>query len=170
MNLPTERRSVFIATVSSRRYNNLIEEGEYTDPSGDLAEKIFREAGFRDIKRVLIKDDPMMIKEVVKMASKEGYSILIFIGGTGVAKDDYTVETLKKLFDKEIPGFNVLYTLYSEREVGVRAMASRASAGFIDNLLVYAIPGSIKAVRLCIERLILPEAEHLIKVRRGLKH
>ena len=163
-------KSVLIATVSSRRYNTLLEGGEYTDQSGDLAEKLFKSAGYRNIKRVLIKDDSKMIKEVVDMAVKEKFSILVFIGGTGVAKDDVTVETLKTLFDKEVPGFNILYTIYSEREIGVRAMASRASAGFIKGVLVYAIPGSIKAVKLCVEKLILPEADHLIKIHFGLKH
>ena len=163
-------KAVLIATVSSRRYQTLIEGGEYSDVSGDLAEKMFKSAGYREVKRVLIRDDPQMIKEVIDMAVKEGYPILIFIGGTGVAKDDITVETLKNMFEKEIPGFNILYTLYSEREIGVRAMASRASAGFIKGILVYSIPGSPKAVKLCIEKLILPEAEHLIQIYKGLKH
>ena len=163
-------KSVLIATVSSSRYDALIEGGEYSDTSGDLAEKLFKSAGYRRVKRVLIKDDPKMIREVVDMAGKEGYPILVFIGGTGVARDDITVETLKEMFEKEIPGFNILYTIYSEREIGVRAMASRASAGFIKGILVYSIPGSPKAVKLCIEKLILPEAEHLIQIYKGLKH
>ncbi len=161
---------VIIATVSSRRYKNLLEEGMYKDESGDLAESLFERAGYRSIKRVLIRDDPDMIKNIINMAVKEGFDIVVFIGGTGVAKDDVTVETIKKFLDKELPGFHVLYTLYSEREIGVRAQASRATAGFHKDVLIYAIPGSPRAVKLCIEKLILPEAEHLIKIRKGFKH
>ncbi len=163
-------KSVLIATVSSRRYTRLVESGEVSDPSGDIAERLFRLNGFRDIKRVLIRDDESMIREVVDMARKEGYPLIVFIGGTGVAKDDITVETLHSMFTKDIPGFNILYTLYSEKEIGVRAMSSRASAGFIGDILVYAIPGSPKAVELCIKKLIIPEYEHLMVIRRGLKH
>ncbi len=166
----TGKPSVLIATVSSRRYNKLLRGEEFTDSSGDIAEKLFRSAGFKSIKRVLIKDDRDMIKRVVEMAAKEGYNLIVFIGGTGVAEDDLTVETLRDMYDKELPGFNVLYTLYSEREIGVRAMASRASAGFIGKTLVYALPGSEKAVKMCIEKLILPEYDHLLKIRMGWKH
>ncbi len=161
---------VILVTVSSRRYKNLLEEGEYKDESGDLAETLLERAGYKSVKRVLIKDDPKMIRDIIDMAVKEGVDIVIFIGGTGVAKDDVTVETIKKFFDKELPGFNILYTLYSEREIGVRAQASRATAGFYKDILLYAIPGSPAAVKLCIEKLILPEAEHLLKIRRGFKH
>ncbi len=161
---------VLIATVSTSRYDKLMEGGKIEDVSGDLAEKLFRKAGYREVKRVLIRDDPDMIRRTVDMARRESYNILVFIGGTGVAKDDYTYETLRRMFEKEITGFNTLYILYSEKEIGVRAMASRATAGFVKGVLVYAIPGSPKAVELCIERLILPEADHLIKVYRGHKH
>lgn len=161
---------VIIATVSSRRYKSLLEAGEYRDESGDLAEALLERAGYKNIKRVLIRDDPNMIKDIINMAVKEGFDIVIFIGGTGVARDDVTVETIKKFFDKELPGFNILYTIYSEREIGVRAQSSRATAGFYKDILLYAIPGSPNAVKLCIEKLILPEVEHLLKIRRGLKH
>ena len=161
---------ILISTVSTRRYKSLLEFGEYEDKSGDIAVSIFERYGYRNIDRILISDDTKMIKEVIDIALKKGVDILIFIGGTGVAKDDVTVETLKKFFDKELPGFNVLYTVYSERQVGVRALSSRATAGFIKDMLVYALPGSPNAVQLCIEKLILPEAEHLLKIRRGYKH
>jgi len=166
----SNRLSVLIATVSTRRYRSLLEGEEYKDESGDLAEKMFINAGFRPIKRILIKDSPEMIRKAVDMAVAEGFDVLLFIGGTGVAKDDVTVEVVSELFEKEIPGFNILYTLYSEREVGPRAMSSRASAGIYKNVLIYAVPGSVRAVKLCVEKLIIPEARHLLMVYRGLKH
>jgi len=99
---------VLIATVSTSRYDRLMEGEKIEDVSGDLAEKLFRRAGYRDVKRVLIRDDPEMIRRTVDMARRESYNILVFIGGTGVSRDDYTYETLRKMFEKEITGFNTL--------------------------------------------------------------
>ena len=46
--------------------------------------------------------------------------------------------------------------------VGAAAMLSRAVGGLIGSLVTLAIPGSTAAVRLAMERLIIPELRHLV--------
>ncbi|MCQ4350006.1 MAG: molybdenum cofactor biosynthesis protein, partial [Sulfolobales archaeon] len=66
-----------------------------------------------------------------------------------------------------IEGFSDLFRLYSEREIGSAAYLTKASAGIIKNKLVYLLPGSPDAVRLAVEKLILPEAGHLVYLIRS---
>jgi molybdenum cofactor biosynthesis protein B len=42
-------------------------------------------------------------------------------------------------------------------------MASRAVAGVYKNKIIFSLPGSSNAVRLGMEKLILPELVHLVK-------
>ena len=48
------------------------------------------------------------------------------------------------------------------QEIGPAAMLSRAVAGLMDTTVVFSMPGSPAAVRLAMERLILPELGHLV--------
>jgi molybdenum cofactor biosynthesis protein B len=66
-----------------------------------------------------------------------------------------------------LPGFGELFRYLSYQEVGSRAMASRAIAGVYQNLLVFSLPGSTNAVKLALEKLILPEILHLVKQING---
>jgi len=169
MSLPHEYRlsvkpKTYVVTVSTSRYSNLIQGYEYNDPSGDLAEEILRENGIEDIERILIKDDINMIREVVDRAINSGVHMIIFIGGTGISETDVTIEALKPLFKKELTSFNTLFTIYSEAEVGSRAVSSRATAGVIDKILVFALPGSPNAVKTALRKIILKEYEHLLYI------
>jgi len=169
MSLPHEYKlrmkpKTYIVTVSTSRYNSLIQGYEYHDQSGDLAEELLRGYGIEDIERILIKDDINMIREVLDRAIKSGAHMIIFIGGTGVSDSDVTIEALKPLFKKELTSFNTLFTMYSEAEVGSRAISSRATAGIIDKILVFALPGSTNAVKTALKKIILKEYEHLLYI------
>jgi len=154
----------YIVTVSTSRYEKLKKGEEVDDPSGDLAEHLLRKEGIKEIKRILIKDDSSMIKKVIRDAQERGVNLIIFIGGTGVSQDDVTIETIKPFFKKELTAFQVLFTLYSMEEVGSRAISSRSTAGFIDDILVFALPGSKNAVETALSRIILKEYEHLLYI------
>jgi molybdenum cofactor biosynthesis protein B len=114
--------------------------------------------GFR-----LIKDEPEQILKAVEDAAGAGVRALIFNGGTGIGRRDSTVETLRKLFDKELPGFGELFRIMSFQEIGSPAMMSRAVAGTCRGMIVFALPGSPQAARLAMEELILPELGHAVR-------
>ena len=51
--------------------------------------------------------------------------------------------------------------MLSYQEVGAAAMLSRSTAGVFAGKVIFTTPGSPNAVRLAMEKLILPEAQHL---------
>ena len=83
-------------------------------------------------------------------------------GGTGIARRDSTFEAIDALIEKRLPGFGELFRMLSYAEIGPAAMLSRATAGTIGGALVFCMPGSTGAVRLAMEKLIIPELPHLI--------
>ena len=86
---------------------------------------------------------------------------VIFTGGTGVAARDVTPDVIGPEFDRSIPGFGELFRMLSYEEIGSAALLSRAIAGLKQGKIVFVIPGSRGAVRLAMEKLILPELGHL---------
>jgi molybdenum cofactor biosynthesis protein B len=82
-------------------------------------------------------------------------------GGTGVSQRDGTVEVVEALLEKELKGFGELFRYLSYGEIGSSAMLSRTLAGVSAGKIIFCLPGSSAAVRLGMERLILPELGHL---------
>jgi molybdenum cofactor biosynthesis protein B len=62
--------------------------------------------------------------------------------------------------------YGELFRMLSYTEIGAAAMLSRATAGLIGNLVVITMPGSPAAVRLAMEKLIVPELGHLVREAR----
>lgn len=83
-------------------------------------------------------------------------------GGTGFTKRDVTIEAIQPLLEKEMVGFGELFRFLSYEQIGSAAMLSRALAGSMNNMMVFCMPGSTNAVRLAMEKLILPEIRHLV--------
>jgi len=83
------------------------------------------------------------------------------MGGTGLTKDDITVETMRKLFDREIEGFGELFRQISFKDIGTAAYLTRATAGIIKNKVVYCLPGSPAAVKTAL-KIIMPELNHIL--------
>ncbi len=133
-----------------------------TDESGAAICSLLEGAGHTLVGRQVIKDDPSAIRAALASASAAGARAVIFNGGTGIGRRDSTVETLSPLFEKEIPGFGELFRQLSYQQIGSPAMMSRAAAGSIQGMVVFALPGSPQAVRLALEALILPELGHAV--------
>ncbi|TFG18105.1 MAG: molybdenum cofactor biosynthesis protein MoaB [Promethearchaeota archaeon] len=88
--------------------------------------------------------------------------VLIFSGGTGITKKDITIETVVPYFDKEIPGFGEIFRFLSYKEIGNSTILSRATAGVINNIIAFLIPGSKNAVKIALEQIIAPELPHVL--------
>jgi len=151
-----------ILTVSTSRY----EDREKRDLTGDLAEELLRGSGNEIVERSICPDDPEMIREaVLRMAKKS--DVVVVCGGTGIHPRDLTVEALKPIFEKEITGFGEIFRFLSYEEIGPAAMLSRATAGVVESAIVYLLPGSPDAVRLALEKMIIPESAHAVWTARG---
>jgi molybdenum cofactor biosynthesis protein B len=53
--------------------------------------------------------------------------------------------------------------MLSYQEIGSAAMLSRATAGIAGGRAIFMLPGSPAAVRLAMEKLILPELGHVVR-------
>jgi len=92
--------------------------------------------------------------------------VVVTTGGTGFSPRDVTLEAVGPLLERPIEGFGELFRMLSYQQVGAAAMLSRAAAGIIAGgggaKALFLLPGSPKAVALALEKLILPEAGHLL--------
>ena len=111
----------------------------------------------------IVKDDIDTIQNAVKKHLEAGVDAVITTGGTGIARRDVTIEAVTPLFDKEIEGFGELFRMLSYTEdIGSRSLLSRATAGTHDHQLIISLPGSSGAVKLGMEKLVMPELNHLV--------
>ncbi|MBC1520649.1 MogA/MoaB family molybdenum cofactor biosynthesis protein [Listeria aquatica] len=138
-----------------------------TDASGMMIKELLEASGHPVLERVLVPDDADEIRLALKRLEEKQISCLISTGGTGISKRDVTFEALFQQIEQEIPGFGELFRMISYQEIGSKAMASRAFAGFTKrDSLFFALPGSKNAVQTGMQNLILPELPHLIAERR----
>ena len=132
-----------------------------TDTSGALIKARLAEAGHETSAYHLVPDDAGEVSALLSRLAGTVDAVLLN-GGTGIGRRDTTYEAVAAVLEQTLPGFGELFRMLSYREVGSGAMLSRAVAGVYRRTLVFSMPGSPGAVRLAMERLILPELEHLV--------
>ncbi len=153
---------VAILTVSGSR-------DEDNDESGDLIEKVLREAGHEVVVRGWVPDEVVPI-QTRALELLDDAQALVVTGGTGLAPTDVTPEAFRDLFDRPWPGFGEAFRLASREDVGEKAWLSRATAGLVRRehgfCPVFLLPGAPGAVELGVRKLILPLLPHIL----GLVH
>ena len=147
-----------IITVSDTRNKD-------TNKSGKLMIELLEQSGHQISDYVIVKDEAIPIQdEILKGCNREDIDAILINGGTGIAKRDVTIETVKSLLNKEIVGFGELFRMLSYQEdIGSAAILSRAIAGVVNNRAVFSTPGSTGAVKLAMNKLILPELGHVVR-------
>ncbi|MGQ9726261.1 MAG: MogA/MoaB family molybdenum cofactor biosynthesis protein [Candidatus Bathycorpusculaceae bacterium] len=157
--------AIFICSTS--RYQKMEMGEKVEDLSGDLIEAFLKNAGHKVVLRKLIPDDKALIEESVKQAfAHANLDAIVFCGGTGIAPSDITIETILPFLEKTLPGFGEIFRRLSYDEIGSAAILSRALAGVAKGKALFCVPGSPDAVKLCFEKLILPEVGHIVKHAR----
>lgn len=138
-----------------------------TDGSGQLIKQLLLDAGQVVGAYTIVKDEPAQIQtQMAALSQGLELDALIFNGGTGIASRDTTYDAIAVLLEKTLPGFGELFRFLSYQEIGSRAIASRAIAGVYQGKLVFSLPGSTNAVKLAMQKLILPELVHLVSQLR----
>jgi molybdenum cofactor biosynthesis protein B len=133
-----------------------------TDTSGQFIREAVTAAGHRLARYALVKDDPAQIRpELQEALDDRDVAVIVTNGGTGISLRDNAYETVVSFLDKQLDGFGELFRMLSYDEIGAAAMLSRAVGGIARGKIVFSLPGSTKAVKLGIEKLILPQAGHL---------
>jgi molybdenum cofactor biosynthesis protein B len=147
----------FIVTVSDTRT-------EATDASGRAIADLLTAAGHAVAGRTIVKDEAELVRGTLErqLASTDVQAI-ITTGGTGITARDSTYEVVTGLLQKRLDGFGELFRMLSFEQIGPAAMMSRACAGLVAGHIVISLPGSEAAVRLAMERLVIPELGHLVE-------
>lgn len=147
----------FVLTVSDTRTPD-------TDTSGGAIADLLRAAGHVVCGTAIVKDDPELVRgTIVRHLANADVDVVITTGGTGITSRDSTYEAIAGLLQKRLDGFGELFRMLSYEQIGAAAMMSRACAGLAAGRIVISLPGSEAAVRLAMEKLVLPELGHLVQ-------
>jgi molybdopterin adenylyltransferase len=150
--------SVHIITLSDRAFN-----GFYDDLSGprviELLNTFFTlHSSLFTHNYSLLPDDPGKLRDLLTKCKEEAVDVVITTGGTGIGPRDFTPEVVRSLADKEIPGLmDHIRLKYGAGKPN--ALISRSIAGVMGKTLVFALPGSVRAVN-----------EYMEEILRSLMH
>jgi molybdopterin adenylyltransferase len=147
----------YVVTVSDTRT-------EQTDTGGRAIVELLTAAGHQVVGRSLVKDDPEQLRDAIgRQLANPDVQVIVTTGGTGITSRDCTFEAVNSMLWKRLEGFGELFRMLSYEQIGSGAMMSRALAGTVAGRIVVSLPGSEAAVRLALEKLLIPELGHLVR-------
>ncbi|MBY9007303.1 MAG: molybdenum cofactor biosynthesis protein MoaB [Candidatus Lokiarchaeota archaeon] len=158
--------NIALVIVSTSRFEEQQLEKETSDKTIPLVKEIIDNNKEIFLKQSeIIPDSNINIREVLKKYLKEdSINSIIFSGGTGLSKKDITYETIQPLLEKELIGFGEIFRFLSYQKIGVAAILSRATAGKIRDKMIFLLPGSPNAIKLALNKIIIPEIKHMIYI------
>jgi len=116
----------------------------------------------------IVPDEPAVIEKLFHQLVDQKIKLIILVGGTGVSPRDITVETIRPLLEKELPGVMETARQYGQARMPF-AMLSRSIAGTIGDSLVLCIPGSTKAAIEYADAL-FPQVLHVFNMLEAAGH
>ena len=134
-----------------------------TDTSGRRIAELLEQAGCHVASSVIIPDESEQLSKLLdELLDNPAIDVILTNGGTGVSRRDNTIGVVERKLTTPLPGFGELFRMLSWEQIGSGAMLSRAAGGVANGTLLFAMPGSTKAVELAMTKLILPELRHLL--------
>ena len=147
---------VAILTISDTRTRE-------TDTGGDVAEELLEGAGQEVVERRIVRDEISGIRNnLIDLLARSDVDAVVATGGTGISARDTTYEVVERMVEKRLDGFGEIFRMLSYEEIGSAAIMSRALAGSVGSKFVASLPGSRNAVRLAVEKLLVPELSHVV--------
>jgi molybdenum cofactor biosynthesis protein B len=151
-----DRVRVAILTISDTRTPE-------TDTGGDTVDELMRGAGHEIVQRAIVRDEVSSIRTMlVDLLARSDVDAVITTGGTGISDRDTTYEVVDGMLEKKLDGFGEIFRMLSYEEIGAAAVLSRCVAGAVGTKFVASLPGSRNAVRLAVEKLLVPELAHVV--------
>jgi molybdenum cofactor biosynthesis protein B len=151
------RVGCYVVTVSDTRT-------EDTDTGGRAIIELLTNAGHDVVGHTIVKDDAEMLRDCIgRQLANPAVQVIVTTGGTGITARDCTYEAVSAMLWKRLDGFGEIFRTLSYQQIGAAAMMSRAVAGTIAGRIVVSLPGSEAAVRLALEKLLIPELGHLVR-------
>ncbi|MEA2736548.1 MAG: molybdopterin adenylyltransferase [Humisphaera sp.] len=136
-----------------------------TDTSGRRICELLKAEGHTVLPYTIIRDDPVALASLLDLYLRirdADINVILTNGGTGISRRDNTIAVVESKLTYSLPGFGELFRMLSWNEIGSGALLSRAVGGVAGGKLIFAMPGSTKAVELAMTKLILPELRHLL--------
>jgi molybdopterin adenylyltransferase len=147
----------YVLTISDTRT-------EDTDTSGRAIRELLVQAGHTVRGHAIVRDEPARVAAIIRSRLSDPTTrVIITTGGTGISGRDTTYEAVNALLEKRLDGFGELFRMLSFHDIGPSAMMSRATAGTVGHTAIFVLPGSLAAVRLAMEKLIVPELGHVMQ-------
>lgn len=151
---PNKRLRVAVLTLSDTRTAD-------NDASGHRTVEMLQAAGHEVALRKIMTDDAEPLLQQIRAISDDpSFDAIITTGGTGIAPRDLAIDVIESLVEVQLPGFGEHFRAISIAEVGPKAMLSRATAGRIGRLVIFALPGSTGAVTTGMTHCVLPIIRH----------
>jgi len=140
---------------------------EQTDTSGQRIRQLLESDGHAIARYTIIPDDPTKLTTLLdELLATKDLDAILTNGGTGISRRDNTISVVESKLTLNLPGFGELFRMLSWEQIQSGAMLSRATGGIAKGKLLFAMPGSTKAVELAMTKLILPELRHLLSELR----
>ncbi len=147
----------YVITVSDTRT-------DASDTGGRAIVDLLTAAGHEIVGRTIVKDDADLLRDAIgRQLANPSVQAIVTTGGTGITSRDCTYEAVTAMLWKRLDGFGELFRMLSYQQIGPAAMMSRAIAGTIAGRVIVSLPGSEAAVRLAVEKLLVPELGHLVR-------
>jgi molybdopterin adenylyltransferase len=134
-----------------------------TDTGGDTVDELLRDAGHEVLERSIVRDEASSIRtKLENLLVRSDVDAVITTGGTGISARDTTYEVVESMLEKKLDGFGEIFRMLSYEEIGAAAILSRALAGAVGTTFIACLPGSRNAVRLAVDKLLVPELAHVV--------
>jgi molybdenum cofactor biosynthesis protein B len=134
-----------------------------TDTGGDTVDELMRDAGLEVLERSIVRDEVSSIRAALEgLLVRSDVDAVITTGGTGISARDTTYEVVESMLEKKLDGFGEIFRMLSYEEIGAAAILSRALAGAVGTKFIACLPGSRNAVRLAVDKLLVPELAHVV--------
>jgi molybdenum cofactor biosynthesis protein B len=137
---------------------------EQTDESGKYIMTSLKESGNNvTVYSIIGNDAKVILESIAKILGDGKTQAIITSGGTGASHMDITIETIAPILEKKMDGFGELFRSLTYQEIGTGSILSRAMAGIVKGKVIISLPGSLEAVKMAMQKIIIPELAHLVR-------
>lgn len=135
-----------------------------TDESGDIIAEALMSKGHSLAYRTWLGNNlPALQAELGQILETDMANAVIITGGTGLSHRDITIEAVTPILDKVAHGFGELFRWFSYQDIATGCILSRALAGVARGRVIICLPGSSAAVRMAMDKIIIPELGHMVR-------
>ena len=138
---------------------------EKKDHSGKKIKEILEQNGMQITDYEVVPDEIEQIQAKLKIYVSQNTPLIITTGGTGLGPRDVTVEAVKPLLEKELPGVAEAMRSHGYNRTPY-AMLSRSLAGSSAASLIICMPGSTNGVKESLDA-IMPHILHSHEILKG---